>query len=97
MHMVSDLNSAEVMPKRYLHGPTTWKVMQRNAWKDVAHWRTKRLNNNTKLQRHAWMTINLKKRKTSQEGELSTVCSQIVPKCLYLARSWRPDIFMVCE
>ena len=71
--------------------------MQRSAWKDVAHWRTKRLNNNTKLQRHAWKTINLKKRKTSQEGELSTVCSQIVPKCLYLARSGRPDIFMVCE
>ena len=21
------------MPKRYLHGPMTWKVMQRNAWK----------------------------------------------------------------
>ena len=25
-------------------------------------------------------------------GELSTVCSQIVLKCLYLARSGRPDI-----
>ena len=22
-----------LMPKRYLHGPTTWKVMQRNVWK----------------------------------------------------------------
>ena len=25
-------------------------------------------------------------------GELSPVCSQIVLKCLYLARIWRPDI-----
>ena len=25
-------------------------------------------------------------------GEVSTVCSQIVPKCLYLARIGRPDI-----
>ena len=29
------------MPKRYLHGPMTWKVMQRNAWKDIAKWRIK--------------------------------------------------------
>ena len=29
------------MPKRHLHGPTTWKVMQRNAWKDIANWRIK--------------------------------------------------------
>ena len=29
-------------------------------------------------------------------GELSTVCSQIVLTCLYLARIGRPDIFMVC-
>ena len=30
-------------------------------------------------------------------GELSHVCSQIVLKCLYLARIGRPDIFMVCK
>ena len=30
-------------------------------------------------------------------GELSEVCSQIVLKCLYLARIGRPDIFMVRE
>ena len=27
-------------PKRYLHGPVTWKVMQSNAWKDIANLRT---------------------------------------------------------
>ena len=41
-------------------GPMTWKVTQRNVWKDVANLRTKRLNNDTKSQHHAWMTINLK-------------------------------------
>ena len=30
-------------------------------------------------------------------GEMSKVCSQIVLKCLYLARIGRPDIFMVWE
>ena len=30
-------------------------------------------------------------------GELSKVCSQMVLKCLYLARIGRPDIFMVRE
>ena len=50
------------MPKRYLHGPMTWKVMQRNAWKGIANWRTKQLNSQTKSQHHAWMIINLKKK-----------------------------------
>ena len=39
------------------------------------------------------MIINLKKKKTDQlDGELSTVCSQIVLKCLYLARVGGPDM-----
>ena len=54
------------MPKRYLHGPMTWKVMQRNVWKDIANWRIKQLNNDTKSRRHAWMTINLEKQKLDQ-------------------------------
>ena len=52
----------------------------KNVWKDVANLRTKLLSNYTKLQRHAWMIINLKK-KIGSVGELSTVCSQIVLKC----------------
>ena len=70
----------------------TWKVMPRNVWNDVANWRTKQLNNFTKSQRHAWMTINLMKKKNRSGRELSTVCSQIVLKCLYLARIGRPGI-----
>ena len=55
-----------LMPKRYLHGPTTWKAMQRNAWKDIANLRIKRLSNYAKSQRHAWMIINSKKKKMDQ-------------------------------
>ena len=38
------------------------EVTRRNVWKDIAHLQIKRLCNYTKSQRHAWMTINLKKR-----------------------------------
>ena len=81
-----------LMPKRYLHGPMTWKVTQRNAWKDIANLRIKQLSNSSKSRRHAWMIINLKNKTLGSVGELSTVCSQIVLKCLYLARIGRPDI-----
>ena len=63
----------------------TWKVMQSNAWTDIASWHTKPLNNYTKSQRHASMTITLKKKKCV--GEVSTIFSQIVLKYLYLART----------
>ena len=33
------------MPKLSLLGVTTWKVMQRNAWKGIANLRIKRISN----------------------------------------------------
>ena len=62
-----------------------WKVMRTNVWSDIVSWQTRRINNSTKYQLHALMTITSKK-------DLSKVCSQIVLKCLYLARIGRPDI-----
>ena len=44
----------------------TWKVTQRNEWKDIANLQIKLLSNYTKSHRHAWMTINLKKKNMSQ-------------------------------
>ena len=79
------------MPKQYLHGLLTWKVMQRNAWNDMANLRIKQLSNCTKSQRHAWMILNSEEENGSV-GELLTVCSQNILKCLYLARIGRPDI-----
>ena len=37
--------------------------MQRNAWKDIANWRTKQLNSYTKSQHHALTTNNSRKKK----------------------------------
>ena len=37
--------------------------MQRDAWKDIANWRTKLLNHYTKSQLHELRTINSKKKK----------------------------------
>ena len=68
-----------------------WLVMQRNVWNDIVSWQTRRLNNSTKYLLHALMTTTSKKRKKSV-GELSNTFSQIVLKCLYLARIGRPDI-----
>ena len=55
-------------------------------------WQTGRLNNSTKYLLHALMTTTSKKKKRNLLRELSQVCSQIVLKCLYLARIGRPDI-----
>ena len=79
------------MQKQYLPGLVTWKVTQRNVWKDIANLHMERLNNYTKSQHHAWLTINFKEENDSV-GELSTVCSQIVLKCLCVARIGRPHI-----
>ena len=81
-----------LMPKRYLHGPMTWKDTQRIAWKDVANMRIKQLSNCTKSQRHGWMIINFKEEEMGSVGELSKVCSQVVLKCLNLERIGRPDM-----
>ena len=35
------------MPKGYLHGPMTWKVMQRSAWKGIANMQIKQLSKST--------------------------------------------------
>ena len=32
------------LTRTYPHGPMLWKVMHRNAWKDIANWRTEQLN-----------------------------------------------------
>ena len=66
--------------------------MQRNVWSDIVSDHTRRLNNSTKYLISASMTTTFKKKKMKSVGELSHVCSQIILKCLYLARIGRPDI-----
>ena len=45
-------------PTLSLHGPMTWKAMQRSAWKDIANWQIKQFKNYTKSRRHVWMTTH---------------------------------------
>ena len=63
-----------------LRGPTIWKVMPRNVWNDIVKVSTPCIDD------HHF------KEELKSVGELSKVCSQIVLKCLYLARIGRPDI-----
>ena len=46
----------------FLRGLMTWRVMPRNAWNDIVSWQTRPLNNFTKYQLHALMTIISKKK-----------------------------------
>ena len=60
--------------------------------KIIANLRQKRLNNKTKSQHHALNDHQSKEKYMGSVGDLSTVCSQIILKCVYLARFGRPDI-----
>ena len=71
----------------------TWKVMQRNAWKDVANLRMKQLNNLYKVATPCMDDHQFKEEENESVGQLSTVCPQNVVQCLYLARIGRADIF----
>ena len=73
-------------------GSMIWKVMQRIAWSDIANWRTKEPSNCTKSQLHAFTTINSRKKKWDLTQNGQNFVLKIVLKCLYFARSGRPDI-----
>ena len=75
----------------FLHGHMIWRVMPRNVWNDIVSWQTGRFNNSTKCLLHAFDDHHFKEEEMKSVGELSKVCSQIVLKCLYLARIGRRD------
>ena len=65
----------------------------RSYWKiTIVSWQTGRLNNSTKYQLHALMTIISKKKNWNPWENCQKVCSQNFRKCLYLGRVGRPDI-----
>ena len=66
--------------------------MQRNVWSDIVNWPIRRRNNSTKYLLPCIDDHHFKEEEMESVGELSQVCSQIVQKCLYLARIGRPDI-----
>ena len=70
------------LKQTFRQSPMTWKVMRRNAWKEIANWRTKQLNR--KSQYHASVTINLKKKKLDQ----SEKCQKFAHKLFWNACIW---------
>ena len=70
------------------HGRTCSKI----ALRDIANWRTKRQSSYTKSQVLVWMIIISRKRNLNQLENGQKICSQIVLKCLHLARVGKPDI-----
>ena len=63
--------------------------MQRHVWTDIANLRIKKTF--YKVATPCMDDHQFKEEENQSVGELSTVCSQIVLKCLYLARIGRPD------
>ena len=76
----------------FLRGPTIWKVMQRNAWERYCESANKTTQQLYKVSTPCIDDHHFRDEELKSVGELSQVCSQIVLKCLYLARIGRPDI-----
>ena len=76
--------------KKQLRGPMTWKDMLKNAvsYCELAKKKTEQLQ---KVSSSCLDDHHFKKEEIKSVGKLSEVCSQIVLKCLYLARIGRPD------
>ena len=73
-----------LMPKHHLHGPMTWKANK--TFEQIFKVPTPYMDDH-----------QFKEDEDGSVGELSTVCSQIVVKCLYLVRVWETRYFVVCE
>ena len=66
--------------------------MQRSMWNDSVSWQTRRAQQLYKVSTPCIDDHHFKEEETKSVGELSNTCSQIVLKCIYLARIGRPDI-----
>ena len=69
------------------------RTCSKNALSDTVNWQTRKWSNQLyKVSSLCLDDHQFKQDKLESVGELSEVCSQIVLKCLYLARIGRPDI-----
>ena len=87
----------EKIPMTSQYGAATWKVTLKSALNAVANWRTRRLTNLVdQFQRGSTLCLadhQVKTEDVDMFGELSGICSQIVLKCLCLARVRRHIYF----
>ena len=79
------------LTQKQSRGHAIWKDTRKSALKDVVSWRTKR-QRLYKVSTPCLDDHNFKEEELESAAELSTVCSQIVLKCLFLAQIGRPDI-----
>ena len=75
------------LSRTFPHGPLTWLVMPRNAWKYIANWRTKQLNSYTKSQHHALMT----ERNCELEKQINSTITRS-HNCMPWRQKWRNEI-----
>ena len=68
------------------------RVMRINALKDIANWRTERLNNSTKSLLHAWMTISSKRKNWKWLENCPMCVLKSYWHAFFLARIGRLDI-----
>ena len=73
-------------------GPATWKDTRKSALREIVRWQTKKTEQFYKASTPRMDDHNTKREELETVGELSKVCSQLVLKCLYLARNGGLDI-----
>ena len=78
------------MQKQCLLGPVKWNVTQKKCVERYCELANK--NDSTKVATPCIDDHHFEEEELKSVGEFSKVCSQIVLKCLYLARIGRPDI-----
>ena len=84
--------SAGATEKSFLRGPMTWKVMPKKCVERYCESANKTTQQLYKVSTPCRDDHHFKEEELESVGESSKVCSQIVLKCLYLARIGRPDI-----
>ena len=78
--------------QRRSRGLTTRKDMLTSASRGIVNWQTQKTEQLYTVSTPCLDDHNCKKEEPESAGELSNVCSQIVFKCLYVARIGGPDI-----
>ena len=76
----------------FVRGHMTWKVMSRKCVERYCELANKTTQQLYKVSTPCIDDHHFKEEELKSVGELSKVCSQIVLKCLYLARIGRPDM-----
>ena len=72
--------------------PTTWKNILENSLSDIVNWQSKKTEQLYKVSSFCLDHHPFKQEELESVGELADVCSQMVLKCLYLARIGKLDI-----